>query len=135
MKGPDAPQTLNAQVTKSRTFHRHRGARLAYWDVASVHLMSELLRRIVTRVPTIAMDLAMRKARADDRGADDDLGLLLAIGRLEHRTMASETKRSRRLLCNLSGRLREQLVCRKVQAALRQRTLDHGGGGGTAGDA
>ena len=37
-------------------------------------------------------------------------------------------KRSHGLPCKLSGRLREKHVG-MVQTALRQRTLDHGGGG------
>ena len=43
-------------------------------------------------------------------------------------------KRSHRLPCNLSGKLRQKPVCRKVQTALRQRTLDHGGGGEREGE-
>ena len=37
-------------------------------------------------------------------------------------------KKSHRLPCKLSGRLREELACWEVQTALWQRTLDHGGG-------
>ena len=58
-------------------------------------------------------------------------GHFLAICRLEYWLHASDSiteKSSRRLPCKLTGRLREKLVCCEVQAALRQRTLDHGGG-------
>ena len=44
------------------------------------------------------------------------------------RAIASETKKSHRLPCKLSGRLREKIVCREVQIVSRQRTLDHGSG-------
>ena len=71
--------------------------------------------------PIIAVDFAVRKARGDDGRADDDLETFSGNCRLEHWLHASDSirdKRSRRLPCKLSGRLRETLVCREVQTAL-----------------
>ena len=76
------------------------------------------------------MDFAMRKARADDGGVDDDMDIS-GNRRLEHWMHVSHSVRdykSHGLPCKLSDRLRENFICWDVQTALRQRTLDHGGG-------
>ena len=81
------------------------------------------------------MGFAARKARADDGRADDDLGTLLAIvdSSTGCRRVTSD-KSTHGLLCKLGGRFRGKLVWSRVQTALRQRTLDHGGGGESEGE-
>ena len=61
--------------------HQHRGVKLAYWDVASWHLRLAPLER--DERPVIAIDFAVRRARAEDGGADDDLGDTSGHCRLE----------------------------------------------------
>ena len=73
------------------------------------------------------MDLELRKARADDGGADDDLGDIF----WQSSTRAPDVceRQRQRSPCKLSGRLREKPVCWKAQTAMRQRSLDLGSGG------
>ena len=72
--------------------------------------------------PIIAMDFAVRNARAEDGGVDDDLGTFVAIVHSSTgsmRAISAESNRSNRLCWKLSDRLREELVCRKVPTTLR----------------
>ena len=102
-------QNLKAQLTKSRTSHRHHGTRLAYWDMASNHLTSDSLRWNATRGPH-CNDFAVREARADD-GEPMTIwghGWRSSTRALDACERQRQRQRSHGLLCKLSGRLREK---------------------------
>ena len=104
LKGPDAP-TESERVAHEITHLPPLGR-----DIEAPHVRLTPLER--DERPIIAMGLAVRKARADDGKADDDLGPFLAIVDSSTgcmRAIASETKRSPRLPCKLIGRLREKM--------------------------
>ena len=107
MKG-DAP-TDSERTAYEITHLQHSGARPAHWDVTANHFTSDSVG--TSPAPIIAMDIAMRRARADDAEVDDDLRTFLAI--VEHSMNASDSvrdKKSHRLHCKLSGRLLEKPV-------------------------
>ena len=131
LEGTFRTDNLNAQLTTSHIFHQHRGVKLAHLGrgIEAPHVRPTPLQG--HERPITAMDFAVREARADDGGVDDDLGTFLGIVDSSTRctrAKASETKRDHRLPCKLSGRLPEKLVCWEVQTPLRLRTVDHGGG-------
>ena len=63
---------------KSHILHQHRGVKLASWDVASKRPTSNSPRLERDERPIIAVDFAVRQARANDGKADDDLETFLA---------------------------------------------------------
>ena len=118
MKGPAAP------TESERTAYEMTHLPPAAWcetcisarGIESPHVRLSPLERDEKLV--IAMDFAARKARADDGEAEDDLGDITGNRRFEHWMQASDSVRdirSHRLPCRLSGRLREELVCRKAR--------------------
>ena len=109
MKGPDAP------TESERRAHEIAPHPPAPWcetcvlrrGVEAPHVRLTPLER--DGRPIIATDFCVRKARADDGGADDDLGTCLAIVDSSTgcmRAVASETKGATDHLCKLSGSLR-----------------------------
>ena len=126
---PTVPKTLkglDAPTESERTAHEITHLPLAETcilrrGIEAPHVRLTPLER--DERPIIAVDFSVKKARADDGGADDDVGTFLAIIDSSTgctRAIASETKRSHRLPCRVSGRLRDKFVCWEVQIALRR---------------
>ena len=108
LKGPDAP-TESERTAREIAHLQHRDVktRTLGRGIEAPHVR---LTPLEDERPTIAMDFAVREAQADD-GKADNLGTFLAVVDSSTgcmRAIASD-KRSHRLPCKLSGRLRENM--------------------------
>ena len=124
MKGPDAPTDFE------RAAHEISHLPPPWCDIGTWHRITSRRTPLERDArPIVAVDFAVRKARGDDGGADDDLETSLAMVDSSTGCMQAielETQGTAAYLASSVADLVKNRACPKVQTAMRERTFDHG---------